>query len=113
MNTRKYFAGMALSGAALVQKDPKLDKASYEENIKNCAVAARDLADALIISLKEKPLDKQYEDEDKGGFVSTESLRDSLIHGEEKTNFVDPGSLRDSLIHGEEKTNFVDPGSLQ
>ncbi len=95
MNTRKYFAGMALSGAAFPKGDPKLDKASYEENIKNCAVAARDLADALILALKEKPLDK-------GGFGSTESLQGSLIHGEEKTNFVDPGSLRGSLLPGEE-----------
>ncbi len=78
MTTRKYFAGQALSCLAK-SLSPTTHEIHKIHDIKAAADLAREYADALIISLKEKPLkDEEEEIKREKEILAIQSLQGSL-----------------------------------
>lgn len=82
MNTRKYLAGQALAG--IMQSVTGLSALPYE--MKQIGELARDCADSCIAALKEKPLKKELEEQERidheKEISDIESIKGSLIPSE-------------------------------
>lgn len=82
MNTRKYFAGKALS--SILRSTVGNGLATSSREIKRMGELARDAADSLIAALREKPLkleNQEHIDYEKE-ISDIESIKGSLILGE-------------------------------
>ncbi len=84
MNTRKYLTGQALAGIMRSMTKKNLTLLPYE--MKQIGELARDCADSCIAALKEKPLKKELEEQERidheKEISDIESIKGSLIPSE-------------------------------